>query len=71
MSWLSDHKFYLLQEMCNEINELRREVETVRDRVIEPMVVRPVYYDFMPNEEMNETYFLAACRREVFSLKAK
>jgi hypothetical protein len=58
MSWLSDHRFYLLPEMCEEINRLRREVEAVRDRLVEPTVVRPLYSDFMPNEEMNESYFL-------------
>lgn len=58
MSWLSDHKFYLLQEICNEINSLRREVEAIRDRVIDPMAIRLGYSDFIPNEEMNETYFL-------------
>lgn len=57
MSLLSDHKFYLLPEMCNEINSLRREVEATRDRVA-PMAIRHVYFDFTPNGEMNETYFL-------------
>jgi len=58
MSWLSDHKFYLLPEMCNEINSLRREVEAIRDRLIEPIAIRILYSDFVANEEMNETYFL-------------
>jgi DNA integrity scanning protein DisA with diadenylate cyclase activity len=58
MSWLSAHRFYLLPKMCDEINNLRREVEVVQNRLLEPTVVRPVYSDFMPNEEMNETYFL-------------
>lgn len=58
MSWLSDHRFYLLPEMCEEINRLRREVEAVRDRLVEPTVVRPLYSDFVANEEMNESYFL-------------
>jgi protoheme ferro-lyase len=58
MDWLSDHKFYLLPEVCKEINNLRREVEATRERVIDPAIIRFMYSDFMPNEEMNETYFL-------------
>ena len=58
MSWLSDHRFYLLPEMCDEINRFRREVEATRDRLIEPTAIRIVYSDFVPNEEMDETYFL-------------
>jgi DNA integrity scanning protein DisA with diadenylate cyclase activity len=58
MDLLSDHKFYLTPEMCNEINSLRHQVEATRDRVIDPMAIRIVYSDFIPNEEMNETYFL-------------
>jgi DNA integrity scanning protein DisA with diadenylate cyclase activity len=58
MSWLSDHKFYLLPEMCHEINTLKDEVETIRKREIEPMTIWVTYPDFIPNEEMNESYFL-------------
>lgn len=58
MSWLSDHRFYLLPDMCNEINGLRQDLEAIRDRVIEPGIVRPVYSDFIPNDKMNDSYFL-------------
>jgi DNA integrity scanning protein DisA with diadenylate cyclase activity len=58
MDWLSSHKFYLLPETCREINSIRREVEVVRDRLLEPTSVRLIYSDFIPNEEMNESYWL-------------
>jgi hypothetical protein len=58
MEWLNNHKFYLLPEICHEINSLRREIEIVRDRLIEPTALRIVYSDFIPNEDMNESYFL-------------
>jgi DNA integrity scanning protein DisA with diadenylate cyclase activity len=58
MSWLSEHQFYLLPQMCEEINELRREVEATRDLLIEPSAVRLSHSDFVPNEEMNESYYL-------------
>lgn len=58
MSILSDYRFYLLPGMCAEINELRRKIEEIRDKVIEPTVVRIVHHDFVPHEGMNETYFL-------------
>jgi hypothetical protein len=58
MSWLSKHRFYLTPEMCSEINELRREVETVRNQQIEPTAVRLLYQDFTPQPDMNESYFL-------------
>lgn len=57
MSWLSDHKFYLLPEMCHEINELRHDIEAISYRLdLQTFVL--TYSDFKPNEEMNETYFL-------------
>jgi DNA integrity scanning protein DisA with diadenylate cyclase activity len=62
MDWLSSHKFYLLPEVCNEINSLRREVEVVRDHLLEPTSVRIVYSDFIPNEEMDESYLLDESR---------
>lgn len=55
MSWLSDHRFYILPEVCDEINSLKREVEVLVDN---DATFRIVYLDFIPNEEMNDSYFL-------------
>jgi DNA integrity scanning protein DisA with diadenylate cyclase activity len=53
MKWFQDHKFYLIKDYCDEINELRKEIEEKVGNVN----IRIVYYDFIPNDEMNETYF--------------
>lgn len=57
MNWLCQHSFYLLPDMCTEINQLMREVEAVRDRIV-PSTLTPKYSDFTPNREMNVSYFL-------------
>ena len=57
MDWLYRHRFYLLPEMCVEINRLRREVEALRDRVDAP-AFKPVFSDLTPNEDMNDSYFI-------------
>lgn len=53
MKWFQDHKFYLIKDYCDEINELRKEIEEKMSDVN----MRIVYYDFIPNDEMNKTYF--------------
>ncbi len=58
MSWLKDHQFYLSPEMCFTINSLRHEIENVMDKAVESATIRIVYAELVPNEEMNETYFL-------------
>lgn len=58
MNWISGHEFYLLPEMCSEINKLKEEISEIRDRIIEPTILRPVFPNFIPNEDMDETYFL-------------
>ncbi len=58
MNILADFQFYLLPEMCNEINKLRQEIEKIRDKIIDAMAVRIVYHDFVSYEQMNESYFL-------------
>jgi hypothetical protein len=56
MDWLSSHDFYLLPEMCEVVNKLRREVEETRDRVLNPNI-KIVYHDFVPHPDMNDSYF--------------
>lgn len=55
MGWLSQHRFYLLPEMCDEVNMLRR---TLEQRFPQDRTIRVVYADFVPDQAMNETYFL-------------
>lgn len=54
LSWFSDHRFYLLPEMCKEINEIKQSLE---NQQVEPMAIRLVIDDFLPNPDMNESYF--------------
>jgi DNA integrity scanning protein DisA with diadenylate cyclase activity len=57
MNFLITHQFYLTPEMCEEINKLRLEIETIQTKSGK-FAVRILYKDFSPYEEMNETYFL-------------
>jgi DNA integrity scanning protein DisA with diadenylate cyclase activity len=55
MDWLSEHRFYLMRNVCEEVNLLRRDIEARFER---DTAVRIAYDDFRPNDEMNESYFL-------------
>lgn len=55
LSWLSDRRFYLLPEMCEEINVTKWKLDELPR---EHMEVRLVIDDFAPNPEMNDSYFL-------------
>lgn len=55
MTWLSEHQFYLLPEMCEEINRLRRQAE---EHYMADTTVRVVHGDFAPSKDMNLSYFL-------------
>jgi len=55
MDWLSEHQFYLMRNVCDEVNRLRREIESQYER---DTAVRIVYDDFTPNDEVNDSYFL-------------
>mgnify|MGYP001048574197 CR=1 FL=1 len=55
MGWLSQQRFYLLPEMCHELNTLRRGLE---QRFPPDYTLKVVYPDFVPDPEMNEAYFL-------------
>jgi hypothetical protein len=57
MDWLTEHRFYLLPEMCEEANNLRCEIEAKHIQLGRDTTIKVVYNDFTPNEEMNETYF--------------
>jgi hypothetical protein len=55
MGWLSQQRFYLLPEMCHELNALRRGLE---QRFPQDYTLKVVYPDFVPDPEMNAAYFL-------------
>ncbi|WP_255294724.1 DNA integrity scanning protein DisA nucleotide-binding domain protein [Bacillus thuringiensis] len=53
MKGLEGLVFYLLQEDCNKINELRATIESKMDKGI----IRIVYRNLTPNSEMNNSYY--------------
>ncbi len=57
MNWFSHHEFYLSEQQCNEINELRK----VFDSKLKPELnaIYIIYPDFKPNPEMDDSYFIA------------
>lgn len=57
IDFFSEHQFYLQPETCDTINSLKREVQATRDPV-DSMGIQIDYYDFSPNPEMDESYFL-------------
>lgn len=52
--WLSDHRFYLSPEECNELNQLK-EATKLRLMAQEGQAMTPA--DFKADEEMDDTYF--------------
>jgi hypothetical protein len=58
MGWLSHYRFYLSQADCEEVNRLWRlgKERVGRDEL------RRLYDDFVPDPEMNPTYYLAESR---------
>jgi hypothetical protein len=54
--WLSDHRFYLSPDECNQLNQLK---EATRLRLIEQEGGATTPADFEADEEMDDTYFLA------------
>jgi hypothetical protein len=55
MGWLSDYSFYLEPKVCEEVNVLRNEIE---GRLGKTVNIRIVFNDFVPNKDLNESYFL-------------
>lgn len=55
MGWFRDHRFYLSEEDCVEINRLRRDIESR----FPTDSVRIVYNDLSPHPEMNESYLIS------------
>jgi hypothetical protein len=53
--WLSDHRFYLWRELCDELNKIKEETRE-RLNVQEGGSTTPA--DFLPDEEMDDSYFI-------------
>jgi hypothetical protein len=56
MNWFNDHKFYLSQEQCDTINNLKIEFDSKLK--MEPNAIYIVYQDLRPNPEMDDSYFM-------------
>lgn len=54
MSFFQKYNFYLTQEECNEINDLRIKIEANYANES----IRIIYNDLKPNREMNDSYYL-------------
>lgn len=56
MSWFENHKFYLSQDQCDEINKIKRECnEKERKDTYQVFIL---WNDLKPNPEMDNSYFL-------------
>jgi len=54
INWFENNQFYLKENECIEINNLRKEIE---QKEKEPASVWIVRNDLKPNEEMNDSYY--------------
>lgn len=54
MEWLSEHRFYLPTEVCDELNEVK---EVTKQRLLKEAGSSMTPADFVPNKEMNPSYF--------------
>jgi hypothetical protein len=54
VQWFDAHRFYLAAEVCAEVNRLWREA----DRRLPADAWHLQYEDFVPHEDMNDSYFL-------------
>lgn len=56
MNWLHDHKFYLAQKECDEVNKLRDVFDSKLKP--EPNLMYIIYPNLKPNPEMDGSYFM-------------
>ncbi len=54
LSWFSENVFYLVPEMCEEVNGIKHQLDELD---VELMAVKIIVDDFLPNPEMNDSYF--------------
>ena len=55
MLWFIEKEFYLSQEECDKINQLKT---TFEEKWIRDRSARYIFHDLQPNPEMNDLYFL-------------
>ncbi len=53
--WLQEHKFYLSQEQCDELNTTMREIEHIFFQESGMLIE---HNEFAPHEDMNNSFFL-------------
>ncbi len=58
LDWLEQHRFYLVQNQCDEINNLRTDIETKMEEQLGTDYIKIVRHDLKPNPEMNESYLV-------------
>jgi len=58
LDWLEQHRFYLSQDQCDEINNLRTDIEKKLEKQLDTDYIKIVRYDLKPNSEMNESYLI-------------
>ena len=54
--WFDDHRFYLKEAICSELNALKTELD--KKNIMEVGYVYVICPDFKPNPEMDDSYFL-------------
>ncbi|MEQ5790651.1 DNA integrity scanning protein DisA nucleotide-binding domain protein [Muricauda sp. NFXS6] len=55
LNWLENHRFYLRENECSEINKIRKELEQKEKDSSSVWIVRN---NFIPNPEMNDSYYI-------------
>lgn len=58
LDWLEQHNFYLSQNQCDEINNLRTDIEKKLEKQLGADFIKIVRRDLKPNPEMNESYLV-------------
>ena len=56
MNWLWEHEFYLTQEQCSEINNLKKIFDSKLEMELSAIYI--MYPDLAPNSEMDDSYFM-------------
>ncbi len=62
MKWFSRHRFYLLPDVCQQINEIKKAVYARHQAISSDLLI--VENDFEPNPTMNDEYFLSTEKPE-------
>ena len=57
MEWLKNREFYLTEQECETINEIKGKLSKL-DIKSEYQIPRIIYQDLVPNAEMNDSYYL-------------